>query len=167
MERISSIILVTWLEFFRKCIYLLLHCRYTFSIYVTNAFLLVFWAYFEIKIAKVFLWRKSGFEHIEFNEDLFSIKKNLKGYGKIQKFDIREIKVFMGIIQSQKNFFAFMDQSFWVIGGERIYFTYKNKDIIFGKQIDIKEEKALLMVLNGALNNKKSKLRKIERKSVD
>ena len=79
----------------------------------------------------------------------------MKGYGKKQKFDVREIDEFRGIIQSDKNFFAFMDQSFWVMGGEQIYFRYNSKDIIFGKQIDKKEEKTLLLVLNGALKKEK------------
>ena len=130
--------------------------QYTLPMFI----LLAFWAYFEIKITRVFLWRRLGFEHLEFNDDLFSIKNNLKGYGKKQKFDIREIPEFMKIVQSNKNFFTFMDQSFWVLGGEQVYFKYFNKDVIFGKQIDEKEEKALLLVLNGALNKRKSKLRK-------
>lgn len=129
--------------------------------------LLVFWAYFEIKIARVFLWRRSGFEHIKFKADLISIKNNLFGYGKEQKFDIHEVKEFKTIIQSNKNFFAFMDQSFWVLGGEQIYFNYNNRDIIFGKQIDKKEIKALLFILNGRLNKGKSKLRKKARESND
>ena len=127
--------------------------------------LIAFWAYFEIKIIRVFLWRRSGFEHIEFNDELFSFENNLKGFGKKQKFDVREIDEFIGINQSNKNFFAFMDQSFWVIGGDQIYFKYNNKDIIFGKQIDKKEEKALLFVLNGRLSKEKSKLRKEARQS--
>lgn len=170
IERWKESLLLFWLLgwSFSGCVFIYYFVAETPYQFTLPMFLLLgFWAYFEIKIAKVFLWRKSGFELIEFNEDLFSIKNNLKGYGKFQKFDIREINEFMGILQSKKNFFAFMDQSFWVMGGERIYFTYKNKDIIFGKQIDIKEEKALIMVLNGALNKKKSKLRKKERQAID
>lgn len=129
--------------------------------------LIAFWAYFEFKILRVFLWRRSGFEHIEFNDDLFSIKNNLKGFGKKQEFDVRSIDEFKGINQSNKNFFAFMDQSFWVLGGDQIFFRYNKKDIIFGKQIDKKEEKALILVLNGRLNKEKSKLRKKARVSND
>jgi len=129
--------------------------------------LIAFWAYFEFKILRVFLWRRSGFEHIEFDDDLFSIKNNLKGYGKKQKFDILKIDEFKGINQSNKNFFAFMDQSFWALGGDQIFFKYNKKDIIFGKQIDKKEEKALILVLNGRLNKEKSKLRKRVRESND
>lgn len=137
--------------------------QYTLPMFV----LIAFWAYFELKIARVFMWRRSGFEHIEFKEDLFSIKNNLRGFGKKQKFDIRDIKEFKGIIQSNKNFFAFMDQSFWILGGEQVYFKYKNKDIIFGKQIDKNEERALLLILNGVLKKERSKLRKIARESND
>ncbi len=137
--------------------------QYTLPMFV----LLAFWAYFELKIARVFMWRRSGFEHIEFKEDLFSIKNNLRGFGKKQEFDIHDIKEFRGIIQSNKNFFAFMDQSFWILGGEQVYFKYKNKDIIFGKQIDKKEERALLLILNKMIKKEKSKLRKIARESND
>jgi len=120
---------------------------------------LMFWLYFELKIGKVFLWRRVGFEYLEFDHASFSIKNDIKGFGKILSFNIQEINKFEAIVQSQKNFFAFMEQSFWVIGGEQIYFRYKNKDIIFGKQISIKEQKALLQILNGALKNKKKQIK--------
>lgn len=145
--------------------YFLAETSYQYSL--PMLILIAFWAYFEIKVIRVFLWRRSGFEHIEFSEDSLSIKNNIKGYGKRQKFNIRQINEFKVIMQSNKNFFAFMDQSFWVIGGDKMYFLYDNKDIIFGKQIDEKEEKALLFVLNGRLNKTKSKLRKRERESND
>jgi hypothetical protein len=143
--------------------YFLANTPYQYSL--PMLILIAFWAYFEIKIARVFLWRRFGFEHIEFSGDSLLIKNNLKGYGKKQKFNIRQIQEFKEIIQSNRNFFAFMDQSFWVIGGDKIYFLYNNRDIIFGKQIDEREEKALLFVLNGRLNKAKSKLRKKERES--
>ena len=170
MERWKESLLLFWLLAWSFCgsvfIYYFLadtSYQYTLPMFI----LLAFWAYFELKIARVFLWRRSGFEHIEINEGLFSIKNNLKGYGKKQKFHVREIDEFKRIIQSEKNFFAFMDQSFWVMGGERIYFKYNNKDIIFGKQIDEKEVKALLLLLNGALKKEKSRLRKLAQKSND
>ena len=170
MERWKESLLLFWLlawsfsgsVFF---FYFLFDTPYQYSL--PMFILIAFWAYFEIKIIRVFLWRRSGFEHIEFNDELFSIENNLKGFGKKQKFDVRAIDEFMGINQSNKNFFAFMDQSFWVIGGDQIYFKYNNKDIIFGKQIDEKEEKALLFVLNGRLNKEKSKLRKSARELND
>ena len=170
IERWKESLLLFWLLAWSFCgsifiYYFLADTPFQYSL--PMFLLLAFWAYFELKIARVFLWRRSGFEHIEFNDDLFSIKNDLKGYGKKQKFDVREIDEFRGIIQSDKNFFAFMDQSFWVMGGEQIYFRYNSKDIIFGKQIDKKEEKTLLLVLNGALKKENSKLRKQARQSTD
>ena len=34
------------------------------------------------------------------------------------------------------NFFIQMQESFWVIGGERLFFTYGGKDVKFGIQLE-------------------------------
>lgn len=133
--------------------------KHTISLLV----LLMFWAYFELKIAKVFLWRRSGYEQLEFSSGKFTINNRPKWMGRKLKYDISRIDRFNSINRSEKNFFDFMDQSFWVLGGEQLSFNYNSKDIIFGKQIDDGEKKALLQILNGRLKIEKSELRKKER----
>jgi hypothetical protein len=168
LERWKESLLLFWLLAWTFCgtvfiYYFLFPTPYQYS--VVMLILLLFWLYFELKIGKVFFWRRSGFEYLEFTNGRFSVKNNLLGLGKVKAYDIREIKRFEKINIKQKNFFAFMDQSFWVIGGDRIYFKYNGKDIIFGKQISEKEQTALVQVLNGALKKEKSDLNKKSRKN--
>ena len=124
---------------------------------------IMFWLYFEIKIGKVFVWRRYGFEYLVFNAGTFSIKNKLPGFGKAKYYDSQEIEGFEKMVQSDKNFFDFIDQSFWAFGGEQIYFKYNGRDIIFGKQINEREQKALIQILNGALKKEKNRIRKASR----
>ena len=48
-----------------------------------------------------------------------------------------------------------MEDSFWVIGGQRIYFSYRNKKVILGIQLNEVEVKRLLSLLNGQLKQSK------------
>jgi len=121
---------------------------------------LMFWLYFELKIGKVFIWRRFGFEYLEINKGTFLIKNNLLGFRKVKYCDTHDIVGFEKIVHSNKNFFDFINQSFWVYGGEQIYFKYNGRDIIFGKQINEKEQKALIQILNGVLKKEKNRLRK-------
>jgi membrane protein YdbS with pleckstrin-like domain len=119
---------------------------------------LLFWLYFELKIGKVFLWRRSGFEYIVIENGSLSIKNNLYGYGKVQDYDVQDIQMIEKINVSKKNFFTFMDQSFWVIGGEQVFFKYNGKHIIFGMQISEKEQNSLIQILNGILKKEKKRI---------
>ena len=121
---------------------------------------MMFWLYFELKIGRAFLWRKMGFEHLTFKNGYLYIKNDIKGLGKSESFDISNIGQIEKIEQSKKNFFAFLDQSFWVVGGEKIFFKYTGREIIFGKQINSKEQEALIQILNGMLKKEKARLKK-------
>lgn len=122
--------------------------------------MIMFWLYFEVRIVKVFFWRRNGFEQIQFNSDELSIKNKLFGKGKESRYAVNDIESIQAIPYSPKNFFAFMDDSFWVIGGDRVYFDYFGKKVVFGKQLEETEVKKLLSLLNGKLKNSKREYRK-------
>lgn len=119
-----------------------------------------FWLYFEVRIVKVFFWRRNGFEQIQFNEGEMTIKSALFGKGKKSSYSVNDIDSILPIPYSKNNFFAFMEDSFWVIGGDRVYFDYFGKKVVFGKQLDELEVKKLLSLLNGQLKNSKREYRK-------
>lgn len=127
--------------------------------------LVFFWLYFEIRILKVIFYRRKGFEQIKFNEETLSIRTKIIGNGKTQTFNINDIDSFIEIPYSSRNFFSFMDNSFWVIGGDRIYFDYFGKKVVFAKQINEDEVKRLLAVLNGQLKTSKRAYRKIKKQN--
>lgn len=129
--------------------------------------MLAFWFYFEVRILKVFLWRRNGFEHIQFSEKEVLIKNNLFGRGKRKAYGFEHIEIFIENEYSPKNFFSFLDQSFWVIGGQRIYFSYLGKSVVLGMQLEEGEVKKLLSILNGQLKRMKRELRAKSRKLED
>ena len=129
--------------------------------------MLSFWLYFELRILKVFLWRRVGFESIEFSLEELIIQNNIYGRGKKGKFLINKIDSFLLITNSPKNFFAFMDNSFWVMGAQRIYFDYFGKKVVFGMQINDLEAKKTVSILNGQLRKCKKEGRKNQIKNQD
>lgn len=122
--------------------------------------LLSFWAYFEVRIVKVFFWRRKGFEQIQFKETVISIRNSLFTTGKERLYNIEGIDAFYALENPTRNFFAFMEDSFWVIGGDRIYFDYFGKKVVFAKQMNPEETKKMLQVLNGKLKLSKREMRK-------
>ena len=71
--------------------------------------------------------------------------------GNKMTYDVSEIDAFHPIAFSKKNFFSFMEDSFWVLGGQRIYFNYGDKKVILGMQLSVLETKRLLSLLTGHL----------------
>lgn len=122
--------------------------------------LILFWLYFEIRILKVFLYRRKGYEKMEFDLDLFTLRTKVITEGKKHAYSVNEISEFKMVPHSDKNFFSFMDNSFWVLGGDRIYFDYFGKKVVFAKQVDPIEVKKLLSLLNGQLKKSKRISRK-------
>ena len=129
--------------------------------------MLSFWAYFEIRIVKVFIWRRVGFERVTYSIEELIIQNNFYGRGKKNKYFINNIESFQLITSSPTNFFAFMDNSFWVMGAHRIYFDYFGKKVVFGMQLNDLEAKKLLSILNGQLKKSKKEIRKKQEKTHD
>ena len=127
--------------------------------------MLAFWVYFELRILKVFFWRRKGFEHIWFTAQELVIKNSLFGRGRQRAFELDNIEVFMENKYQAKNFFSFMDQSFWVIGGQRIYFNYLGKTVALAMQLKEEEVRKVLSLLNGQLKRSKRELRVKSRKT--
>ena len=129
--------------------------------------MLLFFLYFEIKILKVFFYRRKGFELIKFGEEDLLIQNTFISKGKSNFYKVNEIENFYDVEYSSNNFFSFMEDSFWVIGGQRIYFTYKNKKITLGIQLNEVEVKRMLSLLNAQLKKSKKELRMSNKLSKD
>lgn len=106
--------------------------------------LLFFWLYFEIKVGRALFWRLWGFEQIRFTKGQLSIKRNIKGYGKRRDFFLQNIQGFQKVEPSPRSLVASMEESFWVVGGERIYFDHLGKKIGLGMQLRTAETHKLL-----------------------
>jgi hypothetical protein len=163
LERWKESLLLFWLLSWTACGTIFLYYFFgdtPFRHNITMLIMISFWLYFELRIGKVFFWRRSGFEQLQFKDDQFTIKNSLLGRGKERIYKVKDLEAFSSIPYSNKNFFSFMDNSFWVYGGDRIYFDYFGKKVVLGKQLKDDEIKKLLQVLNGQLKEVKRAVRK-------
>ncbi|MES2284454.1 MAG: hypothetical protein V4547_02115 [Bacteroidota bacterium] len=106
-----------------------------------------FWAYFEYKIFHAYLWRKSGKEKIKINDTKFLYKRDVSGRGKIKTYETDFIKDLRLIEPKENSFTENLNNSYWVIGGEKLAFDYYGKEIKFGLQLDEVDAKALLKLI--------------------
>lgn len=102
-----------------------------------------FWAYFMYRLGYVWWFRKSGMEFIRLQDGKLSIKRAIHTYGKSHEFLIGNIKHFGQRVQAQKSFSTELENSFWVLGGERLQFEYLGRDIRFGIQLTDEEVQKL------------------------
>lgn len=111
-----------------------------------------FWAYFEYKIFNAFLWRKSGREIIKIRDKKFFYSRlRGTGIGKIKTYETDFIKD-LRVIESKENSFSEnLNNSYWVIAGEKLAFDYYGNEIKFGIQLTESDAKALLKVIKNEI----------------
>ncbi|MDZ4750354.1 MAG: hypothetical protein SGI87_01980 [Flavobacteriales bacterium] len=110
------------------------------------------WLYFFIRIGIVILWRLGGREIITVLPGEIHIKNAFWKRGKNQIFLMPNIFKLGLIKKSPTNFFAFLDQSFWVLGGERIGFSYSGRRLQFGKQLSENDAAKLTRMVEHAIS---------------
>ena len=111
-----------------------------------------FWAYFEFRIFKAYMWRSGGLEKIKIRDGKLLYKRDTAGRGKIQSFE----KDFVKDLRVLENGSSFMDQlnsSYWVIAGERIAFDYYGKEVKLGLQLDDSDSAALYKLISKELKS--------------
>ena len=123
--------------------------------------LLAFWGYYELRVFRMFMWRKFGYESIKFIDDKLVIKDVVKGHGKEKSYFIDNIAQ-IGRLKLENNWMKTMDQSFWVKGTGILQFEYQGKLVGFAKQIGDKESNALLAVMQKELAERKKTLKNVE-----
>jgi hypothetical protein len=109
-----------------------------------------FWGYFEYKIFKAVMWRNFGVEKIKLREGKFFYKKDVSGKGKIKSYEFDRIKD-LRVMEQKDSFFENINNSYWVIGGEKLVFDYQGKEIKFGIQLEEADAKALFKVIKGKI----------------
>jgi hypothetical protein len=109
------------------------------------------WMFFFYRIIKAFLWRKSGEEVITFEHGKMSLRNKILGRGRIEDFNFDNVFKLGLVKRDPANFFSFLDDSFWVIGGDRIGFNYGKEKIRFGKQLNERDAELLLRVVQSAM----------------
>ncbi len=112
---------------------------------------LAFWAYFEIRVVRALLWRLKGFELWRIKDGQFTIKDSILGFGGANNYFIVNIQK-LGLITIDETSWKWqMNESLWVVGGERIGFEHMGKKVVLGKGLTDEEANELLPVLKHAL----------------
>ncbi len=103
-----------------------------------------FWGYFEYKIFKAVMWRSFGLEKIKLRERKLFYKKDVRGKGKRNVYEFDFIKDLRVIESKENSFFENLNDSYWVVAGEKLTFDYYGKEIKMGIQLNEADAKALL-----------------------
>jgi hypothetical protein len=117
----------------------------------TKLFVIVylsFWAYYEYKITKAFLWRKYGKEKLWVKNGILFYQREIKGRGKVKEYDLNLVSDLKVVEVNEGNFFDFINKSFWVTGGERLELSCQGKAVRFGMQLSDKEAGSLFKELS-------------------
>lgn len=130
---------------------------YTKELKLYIGILLSFWLYYEIKIGRVYFWRKGGYESIKFIGDKLIIQEVLLGRGKPKTYFVQNIARIDIDMPKQTNFFEVLNHSFWVMGRPYLSFEHQGKIVAFGRQLKETERKALFKLLNLQLAQSKKK----------
>lgn len=120
------------------------------------AICLAFWAFFLFRVGKTILWRRIGREMIRVSADGISVKNAFGTRGRARHFLLANIKGLEVIPLDSTGFISMLDQSFWLIGGDRLQFTYLRQSVRFGKQLSDKESQKLAQVLDRAIRRLQS-----------
>lgn len=115
---------------------------------------IAFWAYFEFKIVRVFMWKRFGKEKFWIKNGTVFYQQDINGRGKIKEYDLNLVSDF-NLIELQKgNFADVFNQTFWVKGGERLEFTCQGKIIRFGLQLNDEDAGKVLTEIKKFLKKK-------------
>ncbi len=112
-----------------------------------------FWSYFEYKIGYAYLWRKTGKEIIRIIDGKLFLKRDIGGSGKEDSYLTGNITKLKTIDFNSKQFTQTMNNSFWVIGGETVFFEYMGKTIGCGLQLSEPEAIVLFKKLKQGIKD--------------
>ena len=115
---------------------------------------LAFWAYFEFKIIRVYMWKRFGKEKLWIKKGTLLYQQDINGRGKIKEFDLNLISDLKLIELTNGSIADTFSQTFWVKGGERIEFSCQSKVIKFGMQLTDDEANKIIAALNKFLKKK-------------
>ncbi|MCB0790258.1 MAG: hypothetical protein H6595_03890 [Flavobacteriales bacterium] len=118
---------------------------------------LAFWAYFALRIGKAVAWRLKGFESWRLKGGVFTLKNSIFGLGKARDHFVENIQDLGPLGRNERSLKWQINESFWVIGGERLVFTDRGRKFGFGKGLNDKEVGALLPLLEHAMHRERGR----------
>ena len=115
-----------------------------------------FWVYFEWRVMRAFLWLRFGKENIKIDPEYVWVKKSIGKYGKAKRYLIDNVKNISLRTPSERSVSYQFENSYWVIGGERVLFEYLGKTIPFGRKLNEQDAKLLTKFFDKRVQKYKS-----------
>jgi len=154
LSRGNEALLLAWVIAWTLCGFYVLYELFRMPSGQQRSFTLAFmafWTYFEIRMVRVLLWRTKGFEKWRLKEGTLTIKDEILGYGRANDYFAENIQK-LGLIDMDRTSWKWqLNDSFWVMGGERLGFEHLGKKIVFGKGLTDAEATRVLVTLQEAL----------------
>ena len=113
-----------------------------------------FWLYFEYKVVYAFRWRKSGEEVIQIKDNRLAICRQIADRGLFKYYSLDYIKDFRMFNDGNNGFIKSMNDSYWIVSGEKLAFEYQGRTIVFGMQLNEKDASALHRTLKYEIKNR-------------
>jgi hypothetical protein len=155
-DRKKVMIMLLWLIAWSVCGVIVFANYFKLHNQETKLFVIVylsFWAYFEFKILRAFTWKKWGKEKLWVQNGIIHYQREVNGRGKIKEYNPELVDDLKILELNPGSFTDYINQSFWIKGGERLDFTYQGKHVGFGMQITDEEARVILKELKGFLKN--------------
>ena len=112
---------------------------------------MAFWTYFAIKIGRSALCRTKGFELVRVKDGVLTLKDSIWGLGKARDHFVENITELGMLNVDQRSWKWQLNESFWVMGGERLGFKHHGKYVAFGKGLTDHEAQQVLRVMKHAM----------------
>lgn len=118
---------------------------------------LAFWVWFVLRIGRVVLWRLKGFELWRLKGGVLTVKDSIFGYGRAHEYFVENIQRFGPIEVDETSWKWQLNDSFWVMGGERVGFEHVGKKVVMGKGLTRQEAERAAQMLDRALKAERKK----------
>jgi hypothetical protein len=154
IPRWQESLLLTWLLAWTYCGGVFIYYAIVAQAFSDRIFFIIcssLFLFFFIRILKVFFWRIMGVEKVIIEKGTLSIQNAFGRWGRVEVLKLSAIQKLGMIKYDASNFLAFLDDSFWVMGGERVGFVHGSTKYRMGKQLSVRETELLVQVLDSAI----------------
>lgn len=121
---------------------------------------MLFWAYYFVRVGRMFFWLLYGSENIKLDKIALTIKTSIRGFGKAKQYYLENIEKVRVAMPKENSFQAAWENSPWIRGGERLEFDYLGKTIRFGRKLNEQESKLLFQLLTKRLDEQVKRRKK-------
>ena len=159
VKRWQETLMLVWLLAWTFCGFVFVYHAFTGTQHSEQIFYIIcssVFLFFFVRIGKVFLWRIKGTEIIILSNGQLQIKNAFGSWGKREIFRFENIFKLGIIKRDSTSFLLFLDESFWVMGGERVGFSHAGQNIRLGKQLSSKDAELLVRVIESGLREMKA-----------